>query len=121
MRLWTLSRLPSVRGVPLWGWLSCTKPLRVWALAGFHPHVYGRGGLRAPLTRRRQAKLPLSDLSGRHVGYHKSLLIRVLINTGSLLLINVCIPVMLTLSSRDCGPFMLEILTILSSDCDPPR
>lgn len=33
----------------------------------------------------------------------------------------VCIPVMLTLSSRDCGPFMLEILTILSSDCDPPR
>jgi len=32
-----------------------------------------------------------------------------------------CIPVMLTLSSRDCGPFMLEILTILSSDCDPPR
>ena len=28
---------------------------------------------------------------------------------------------MLTLSSRDCGPFMLEILTILSSDCDPPR
>lgn len=44
-----------------------------------------------------------------------------LLHAGLPVLGVVCIPVMLTLSSRDCGPFMLEILTILSSDCDPPR
>lgn len=41
MRLWMLGRRPTVHCVPLLGRLSCTKPLRVLALAGFHPHVYG--------------------------------------------------------------------------------